>query len=193
MVNLTKGQSIRLDKAGGGGALRRAVMGLGWDVVKSRGFLGMGGGSGSIDLDASCLMFDANRAMVDSIWFRQLQSRDGSIVHTGDNRTGEGSGDDEQIRVDLTRVPPNVQTLVFTVNSFLGQTFDKVENAFCRIVDEETGQEIARYDLRQSGPHTAQVMAKLYRSGAGWEMKALGEPSNGRTFQDMMGSILHHL
>jgi tellurium resistance protein TerZ len=192
MVSLAKGQAIRLDKAGGGD-LRRAVMGLGWDVVKSRGFLGMGGGGGSIDLDASCLMFDGNRTMVDSIWFRQLQSRDGSIIHTGDNRTGAGSGDDEQIRVDLTRVPPHVQTLVFTVNSFLGQTFDKVENAFCRIVDEETGQEIARYDLRQSGPHTAQVMAKIYRSGSGWEMRAIGEPSNGRTFQDMMGAILHHL
>lgn len=192
MVSLTKGQSVRLDKAGGG-QLRRAVMGLGWDVRKSKGFFGFGGGGGEIDLDASCLMFDRNRAMVDSIWFRQLQSNDGSIVHSGDNRTGAGDGDDEQIRVDLTRVPPNVETLVFTVNSFLGDTFDRIENAYCRLVDEETGQEIARYNLTGSGSHTGQVMAKVHRSGDGWEMKAIGEQTTGRTFQDMMGAITAQL
>jgi len=82
-----------------------------------------------------------------------------------------------------------VQSLVFTVNSFTGESFDRIENAYCRVVDSTDGKEMARYDLTGSGPHTGQVMAKLVRSGAGWEMKALGERTTGRTFHDMMGVI----
>ena len=142
-VNLSKGQKISLEKEAGG-ALSQIKMGLGWDVgaapQKSGGFLGGlfgGGGSagGSIDLDASCIMLDANKQMVDAIWFGQLQSKDSSIQHTGDNRTGAGDGDDEVINVNLSRIPDHVQALVFTVNSFTGQTFATVNNAFCRLVN----------------------------------------------------------
>jgi tellurium resistance protein TerZ len=190
LVNLQKGQSVRLEKSGGG-TLTRVAMGLGWDVRKAKGLLGMfgGGGGGDVDLDASCLLFDAQRNLIDQVWFRQLASQDGSIVHSGDNRTGAGDGDDETINVDLTRLPANVQTLVFTVNSFLGDSFDRIENAYCRLVDSTNGKELARYDLSGSGSHTGQVMAKLVRAGEGWEMKALGERTTGRTFQDMMGAI----
>ena len=190
MVNLQKGQTVRLEKSGGG-TLTRVAMGLGWDVRKSRGLLGMfgGGGGGDIDLDASCLMFDGGRTMVDQVWFRQLTSKDGSIVHSGDNRTGAGDGDDETINVDLSRLPSAVQTLVFTVNSFQGDTFEKIENAYCRLVDLTTGTEMARFDLTGSGSHTGQVMAKLTRSGDGWEMKALGEKTTGRTFHDMTPTV----
>ncbi len=191
MVNLQKGQTVRLEKSGGG-TLTRVAMGLGWDVRKSRGLLGMfgGGGGGDIDLDASCLMFDGGRTMVDQVWFRQLTSKDGSIVHSGDNRTGAGDGDDETINVDLSRLPSAVQTLVFTVNSFQGDTFEKIENAYCRLVDLTTGTEMARFDLTGSGSHTGQVMAKLTRSGDGWEMKALGEKTTGRTFHDMAPTVI---
>lgn len=195
MVSLTKGQSVSLEKRGGG-ALTKVVMGLGWDVAKKKGFLGglIGGGSGGdVDLDASCVMFDSGRQLVDTVWFRQLTSNDGSVVHTGDNRTGAGDGDDEQIKVDLTRVPANVHTLVFVVNSFTGESFAKIENATCRIVDETTGTETARYDLSGSGPHTAQVMAKITRDGAGWKMTAIGEVASGRTFNDLMPAILRSL
>jgi len=193
MVSLTKGQSIRLEKSSGG-SLARVTMGLGWDVRKSGGFLGMfGGGGGDIDLDASCLLFDQGGTMVDSIWFRQLRSVDGSIVHTGDNRTGAGDGDDEQIVVDLQALPGAVKTLIFTVNSFTGDTFDRIENAYCRLVDAATNQEIARYDLTGAGSHTGQVMAKISRAGAGWDMKAIGDKTTGRTFHDMMPSIQAHL
>ena len=110
MVSLAKGQSIRLEKSGGG-TLTRVTMGVGWDVRKAKGLLGMfGGGGGDIDLDASCLLFDGSREVVDAVWFRQLRSEDGSIIHTGDNRTGAGDGDDEQIIVDLPAVPRNVDT-----------------------------------------------------------------------------------
>ncbi len=191
MVSLQKGQTVRLEKSGGG-SLTRVAMGLGWDVRKAKGLLGMfgGGGGGDVDLDASCLTFDADRRQLDEVWFRKLASADNSIVHSGDNRTGAGDGDDETINVDLTRLPANVRTLVFTVNSFTGDSFDRIENAYCRLVDSTNGKELARYDLSGSGSHTGQVMAKLVRVGDGWEMKALGDRTTGRTFQDMMGAIL---
>lgn len=189
MVSLQKGQTVRLEKTGGG-SLTRVAMGLGWDVRKAKGLLGMfGGGGGDIDLDASCLLFDQNRTMIDQVWFRQLSSADGSIVHSGDNRTGAGDGDDETINVDLSRLPASIQTLVFTVNSFQGDTFDRIENAYCRLVDLTNGQEMARFDLTGAGSHTGQVMAKLSRAGGGWEMKALGDKTSGRTFHDMAPAI----
>jgi tellurium resistance protein TerZ len=192
MVNLQKGQSVRLEKSGGG-ALSKTTMGIGWDVRKKKGFGGLFSGGGEIDLDASCLLFDANRQITDQVWFRQLKSVDGSIVHTGDNRTGAGDGDDEQIIVDLVSLPTSVTTLVFTVNSFQGDTFDRIENAYCRLVDATTNIELARFDLSGSGSHTGQVMAKLTRTGSGWDMKAIGERTTGRTFHDMMPAINAHL
>jgi tellurium resistance protein TerZ len=193
MVNLQKGQSVRLEKSGGG-TLSKTTMGIGWDVRKPTGFgKFFGGGGGEIDLDASCLLFDANRQLVDSVWFRQLKSNDGSIVHTGDNRTGAGDGDDEQIIVDLNALPSGIASLIFTVNSFQGDTFDRIENAYCRLVDTTTGVELARYDLTGSGSHTGQVMAKLTRGAGGWDMKAIGERTTGRTFHDMMPAITAHL
>jgi len=193
MVSLVKGQSVRLDKIADAG-LRRVTMGLGWDVRQPKGFFGLfGGGGGDIDLDASCLLFDASSVLVDSVWFQQLQSNDGSILHTGDNRTGAGDGDDEQIIVDLQRLPANVTTLIFTVNSFTGDSFDRIENAYCRLVDETSGRELARYDLTGSGSHTGQVMAKVARQEGGWEMTAIGDRTSGRTFHDMMPAIVSHL
>lgn len=190
MVSLQKGQTVRLEKSGGG-TLTRVAMGLGWDVRKAKGLFGMfgGGGGGDIDLDASCLLFDGSRRMVDEVWFRQLASEDGSIVHSGDNRTGAGDGDDETINFDLSRLPASVQTLVFTVNSFQGDTFDRIANAYCRLIDLTNGKELARYDLTGSGTHTGQVMAKLTRGAGGWDMKALGERTSGRTFHDMATTI----
>jgi tellurium resistance protein TerZ len=191
-VNLQKGQKISLEKEAGG-ALSRVTMGLGWDVAKSGGFFGFGAKSQAVDLDASVVLFDDANRPVDVVWFRQLKSRDGSIVHTGDNRTGAGDGDDEQIVVDLRAVPPNVKSLVFTVNSFTGQNFSTVQNAFCRLFDTNSGKEIARYDLSVQGSHTAQIMAKLYRHNGEWKMHAIGENGSGRTFDDLMPLIVPHL
>ena len=199
-VSLQKGQKISLSKEAGG-ELTQVKLGLGWDVFqgaqeKKGGFLGklFGSGSGgdSIDLDASCIMFDANKQAVDAIWFNQLQSKDGSILHTGDNRTGDGDGDDEVINVDLSKVPANVVSLVFTVNSFTGQTFETVENAFCRIVNANNNTEVARYNLSSQGTHTAMIMAKVYRHNNEWKMHAIGETASGRTFHDLMPAITPH-
>lgn len=200
-VNLTKGQKISLVKEAGG-ELTQIKMGLGWDVgaapQKSGGFLGGlfgGGGSagGSIDLDASCIMLDANKQLVDAIWFGQLQSKDSSVQHTGDNRTGAGDGDDEVINVNLARVPATVQALVFTVNSFTGQTFATVNNAFCRLINANNNSEVARYNLSAQGSHTALILAKIYRHNGEWKMHAIGETASGRTFHDLMPAILPHV
>ncbi len=194
-ISLQKGQKISLEKEAGGGLIR-IVMGLGWDAAKSKGgMLGglFGGGRESIDLDASCLLFDESGNLLDTVWFRQLRSQDGSIQHSGDNRTGEGAGDDEQIQVNLTAVPATVKSLVFTVNNFTGQDFSRVENAYCRILNGANQSEIARYDLSCQGTHSAMIMAKVYRHGGEWKMHAIGEVGRGRLAQELLPQILPHL
>jgi len=185
-VNLSKGQKVSLSKRDGG-SLTRVRMGLGWDAVKKKGLFGSK--SQSIDLDASALLLDAGGRLVDQVWFQQLRSSDGSVLHTGDNRTGAGDGDDESIQVDLSRVPASVTNVVFTVNSFTGQDFSSIANAFCRLIDETTETEIARFELTGSGSHNAQIMARVTRDGAGWSMTALGVPASGRTFRDLMPAV----
>ncbi len=192
-ISLEKGQKISLEKSAGT-VLTKVMMGLGWDTAKKGGLLGgLLSGGGAIDLDASCVMFGGDNKVVDTVWFRQLKSRDGSIVHTGDNRTGDGDGDDEQIIVNLANIPGNVKSLVFTVNSYTGQTFDAVANAYCRLVNAENQKEIARYSLSGQGSHTAQIMAKLYRHNGEWKMHAIGDPAQGRTIEQLTSAILSYL
>ena len=191
-VTLQKGQKISLDKEAGS-VLTKIVMGLGWDPVKKKGLFGFGGGQVEVDLDASCVLFGEQNQVLDTVWFRQLKSQDGSITHTGDNRSGAGDGDDEQIVVELARVPAGVKCLVFVVNSFTGQSFSQIDNATCRLLDGRNQNEVARYNLSCQGTHTAQIMAKVYRNGAEWKMHAIGENCSGRTFQDLIPHMLPHL
>jgi len=191
-VNLQKGQKISLEKEAGG-ALNKVIMGLAWDAAKKPGLFGFGSKTEEIDLDASCIMFDEQGNIVDTVWFRQLKSKDESVVHTGDNRTGDGDGDDEQIIVDLTRVPTSVKSLIFTVNSFTGQDFSQVENATCRLINHANNQEIARFNLTTLGAHTAQIMAKVYRHSGEWKMHAIGETGSGRTFSELLPKITPYL
>ena len=192
-INLQKGQTISLSKEYRG-ALSKIVMGLGWDAEeislgKLQAKLG-GGEPEAIDLDASCVIFDDQNKVVDFVYFGQLKSLDGSIVHTGDNRSGTGDGDDEQIKIDLDNVPEHVKSMVFTVNSFSGQSFDQVEHAYCRIVDSSNDTEVARYTLSAQGVHTAQIMAKLYRHDGEWEVQAIGENGVGRTIDALLPQIV---
>ncbi|CAL9316256.1 TerD family protein [Streptomyces sp. SudanB182_2057] len=189
-VNLSKGQAISLEK-NDGATLTAVRMGLGWQAAKRRGLFGTR--TREVDLDASAVLF-AGQEPQDVVFFRHLVSDDGSVRHTGDNLVGgAGQGDDEVILVDLQRVPAHIDQIVFTVNSFTGQTFQEVQNAFCRLVDETSGQELARYTLAGGGDYTAQIMAKVHRAGSGWTMTALGAPADGRTFQDLMPAIRRHL
>jgi len=184
-ISLSKNQTISLEKEAGTG-LKKIRMGLGWDPVKPSGvFAKLLNSDTAIDLDASCIVLDSSKQLLDLVWFRELKSKDGSIVHSGDNRTGEGDGDDESIQVNLEQLPSGVKHLVFTVNSFTGQNFESVENAYCRIVDEVTGKELARFNLSDKGRHTGVVMAYLSRTAAGWDLTAIGTVANGRTAQDL--------
>ncbi|WP_431680937.1 TerD family protein [Kitasatospora sp. KL5] len=187
-VNLAKGQSVSLQKSSGE-SLSVVRMGLGWRAAPRRGLFGTR--SRQVDLDASALLY-AEKTPSDVVFFRHLASNDGSVQHTGDNVTGGvGSGDDDEaILVDLLHVPVHITQIVFTVSSYTGQSFTEVQDAHCRLVDESTGQELARYELAAGGRHTGQIMAKVFREpGGGWAMQAIGAPARARTFQDMLPAI----
>ncbi len=188
-VNLSKSQKISFAKKSQG--LQQVFVGLGWKPAQaSSGFFkSMFSTPDAIDLDASCIVFDAQKNVIDTVWFRQLRNSNNSIVHTGDNRTGEGDGDDEVIKLDLSKLPENAAQLVFVINSFTGQTFDKVGNAYCRLVDQVTGKEIAQYKLTGEGKHTAQIMARLYIENGEWMMQALGEPANAQVVSQLESAV----
>lgn len=136
----------------------------------------------------------SGREMLEVVYFNYLVSSYGAVRHSGDNRTGgDGPGDDEAITVDFTRVPPEIDQIVFTVNSFTGVTFDEVGHAYCRLVDDTTGRELAHYTLSGGGSHTAQIMAKVIRLPEGWQLAAIGEPAAGETFQELLPSIDRYL
>ncbi|MGK9271507.1 TerD family protein [Williamsia muralis] len=175
-VSLAKGQRVSLNKEGGV-ALTNIQMGLGWDPVTVKKMFG--NRSADIDLDASVVMF-ADTQVADVAYYGQLTSKDGSIRHLGDNLTGEGEGDDEVITVDLTRVPIHVNALIFIVTSYQGQTFEQVQNAFCRLVDQTNKAELARYTLAGGMPYTGVVMAKVFREGGTWKLQAIGEGITAR-------------
>ncbi|AUY49460.1 MULTISPECIES: TerD family protein [Streptomycetaceae] len=187
-VNLAKGQQVSLQK-GSGESLTIVRMGLGWKAAPKRGLFGSR--TRQIDLDASALLY-AEQTPSDVVFFQHLESNDGSVRHTGDNLVGGtgAGGDDESILVDLVHVPAHITQVVFTVSSYTGQTFAEVQNAYCRLVDESTGLELARYELAGGGPHTGQIMAKVFREpSGGWGMQAIGAPARGRTFQDLLPAI----
>ncbi|MFC8658775.1 TerD family protein [Streptomyces parvus] len=176
-VNLQKNQTVSLVK-GGAPLLSRVRMGLGWEPA----FRGK-----DIDLDASVIAYGPNRNHLDSCYFGKLTILNGAIKHSGDNLTGEGAGDDETIVVDLGRIPADATGLVFTVNSFTGQKFNEVAKAYCRLIDDASGEELVRFDLTGAEPQTGVMMAKLIKQFTGeWEMTAMGEFVKSRTVRGMV-------
>ncbi|MEV3891993.1 TerD family protein [Streptomyces anulatus] len=176
-VTLQKNQTVSLVK-GGSPLLSRVRMGLGWEPA----FRGK-----DIDLDASVIAYGPNRNHLDSCYFGKLTILNGAIKHSGDNLTGEGAGDDEVIMVDLGRIPAEATGLVFTVNSFTGQKFNEVAKAYCRLIDDASGEELVRFDLTGAEPQTGVMMAKLIKQFTGeWEMTAMGEFVKSRTVRGMV-------
>ena len=172
-VSLTKGGNVSLTKAAPG--LTAVVVGLGWDARTTDGQ--------DFDLDASAIACSADGKVVSDqhfIFFNNLTSPDGAVEHTGDNLTGEGEGDDEQVKVNLAGVPAEVDKIVFPVSIYDaeagGQTFGQVRNAFIRVVNQADNSELARYDLSEdASTETAMVFGELYRSGAEWKFRAVGQ------------------
>ena len=170
-VSLSKGGNVSLSKEAPG--LTAVLIGLGWDVRSTTG--------ADFDLDASAIMLKSDGKVLSDghfIFFNNLKSPDGSVEHTGDNLTGEG--DDEAIKVDLARVPAEVDKIVFPVSIYdggnRGQSFGQVRNAFIRVVNQAGGTELSRYDLAEdASTETAMVFGELYRNGADWKFRAVGQ------------------
>ncbi|MEV8145991.1 TerD family protein [Specibacter sp. NPDC078709] len=172
-LTLSKGSNLSLTKADPG--LQMAMVGLGWDPRTTSGH--------QFDLDASALLVTASgkvRNNDDFIFYNQLESKDGSVVHQGDNRTGEGDGDDEQILINLATVAADIERVVIVVSidqaEVRGQNFGQVRDAYCRVINQENEQEIVRYDLSEdAASETTMVFAEIYRNGAEWKFRAVGQ------------------
>ena len=179
-VNLSKGQRVSLDKG-----MKMALIGLGWDVNKYDG-------GADFDLDASAFLLGANekvRRDEDFIFYGNLESTDGSVHHTGDNRTGEGEGDDEVLIIDFSKVPPDISKIAITVTIYeaqeRGQNFGQVSNAYVRVArmanaQDMTGAEVLRFDLMEEfSVETALVVCEIYRHGDEWKFNAVGAGYSG--------------
>ncbi|MBQ6774114.1 MAG: TerD family protein [Synergistaceae bacterium] len=177
-ISLTKGQKVDLTKGNSG--LSKLLIGLGWDVNRFD--------SGSaFDLDAAAFLLDSNGKVTsdsDFVFYNNLTHPSSSVQHMGDNLTGAGEGDDEEIKVDLSRVPANINRIAFTVTihgaESRKQNFGQVSNAFIRVVDEVKNQELIRYDLGEDfSIETAVVVGELYRQGNEWKFNAIGSGFKG--------------
>lgn len=172
-ISLTKGGNVSLSKEAPG--IAKTTVGLGWNprVTDGVGF----------DLDSVAFLVNENgkvRSDADFIFFNNLKSVDGSVVHNGDNRTGEGDGDDETMSVDLSKVPADVAKIIFAVTIYdgqaRGQNFGQVGNAYIRVMNDANGSEIARYDLSEDGStESAMIFGELYRHNGEWKFRAVGQ------------------
>ncbi|MHA7304370.1 TerD family protein [Arthrobacter sp. TMN-49] len=172
-LTLSKGNNLSLTKADPG--LSKAVVGLGWDPRTTSGE--------AFDLDASALLIGQNgkvRSNDDFIFYNQLEAKDGSVKHLGDNRTGEGDGDDEQILIDLGTVSADIDRVIIVVSidqaDARRQNFGQVRDAYCRVVNQDNDAEIVRYDLSEdAASETTMVFAEIYRHSAEWKFRAVGQ------------------
>jgi tellurium resistance protein TerD len=172
-VSLTKGGNVSLTKQAPG--LSAVTVGLGWDARTTDGK--------DFDLDASAIVCGADGKVFSDkhfVFFNNLATPDGAVQHTGDNLTGEGEGDDEQVKVNLSGLPAEIDKIVFPVSIYdaaaAGQSFGQVRNAFIRVVNQADNSELARYDLSEdASTETAMVFGELYRSGAEWKFRAVGQ------------------
>ena len=176
-ISLNKGGNLSLSKTDP--SLNQVLIGLGWDARATDGV--------DFDLDASAFLLAANdkvRAETDFIFYNQTRSPEGSVEHTGDNRTGAGDGDDEAVKIDLAKVPADVQKIAITVTihdaASRGQNFGQVQNAFIRVVNDQTNVEIVRFDLNEDySTETAMIFGELYRHNGEWRFRAVGQGYNG--------------
>ncbi len=185
-ISLSKGQKVDLTKGNPG--LKSIMVGLGWDVNAFDS-------GADFDLDAAAFLLGADGKCPSDkefVFYGNLSHTSASVNHQGDNLTGEGEGDDEQIQVDLAKVPANIEKIAFTVTIYDAETrhqnFGQVSNAFIRLVDEATGTEMIRYDLGEDfSIETAVVVGELYRNNGEWKFNAIGSG-----FQGGLGALCAH-
>ena len=188
-VNLQKGQKVDLTKGNAG--LKTLIVGLGWDEAPKK--FSLFAKQEDIDCDASVLLINAQTkklaGAVDVVYFGNLTHRSGAVRHCGDNLTGAGDGDDEQIIVELTKVPETYDRLVFTVNIYQAQQrkqhFGMIRNAFIRVVDADTGSELCKYNISENyDGKTAMIFGEVYRYNGEWKFGAIGEPTNDNSISE---------
>lgn len=178
VISLSKGQKVDLTK--GNPNLTKLIVGLGWDTNKYSG-------GKDFDLDAAAFLLRAGgkaKDIQDFVFYNNLRGGNGSVIHTGDNLTGEGDGDDEQIKIDLTKVPVDIEKIAITITiheaDVRNQNFGQVSNSFVRVVDENTNQEVLRYDLGEDfSVETAIVLCEIYRYQGEWKFAAVGSGFSG--------------
>lgn len=176
-ISLSKGGNLSLSKTDP--SLNQVLIGLGWDTRATDG--------ADFDLDASAFLLGANdkvRGETDFIFYNQTRSPEGSVEHMGDNRTGEGDGDDETVKIDLAKVPAEIQKIAITVTIHDAisrkQNFGQVQNAFIRVVNDQTQVELVRFDLNEDySTETAMIFGELYRHNNEWKFRAVGQGYNG--------------
>jgi stress response protein SCP2 len=180
-ISLVKGQKIDLTKGNAG--LSKLVVGLGWNPVEKKGFFSSK--KVDIDCDASALLLDENGKLQGKnlVCFHNLKSPDGSVVHSGDNRTGEGDGDDEQIHIDLGRLPANIHKVLMVVNIYdcvnRKQDFGMISSAYIRVLNQTNEQELIRFNLTDNyAGKTALIVGEIYRHSGEWKFNAIGEGTN---------------
>jgi tellurium resistance protein TerD len=176
-ISLSKGGNVSLSKEAPG--IKKILVGLGWEARSTDG--------AAFDLDASAFLVKSDgkvRNDSDFIFYNNLKSSDGSVEHMGDNRTGAGDGDDEVVKVDLEKVPTEIDKIAFTVTIHEGearrQNFGGVQNAYIRVVNQDGDKEIARYDLSEDASvETAMIFGEVYRNAGEWKFKAIGQGFKG--------------
>lgn len=195
-INLVKGQKIDLTKNNRG--LKKLLVGLGWDAVKQekKSFFSFGAPPADVDVDASVIMLRKEKLVSkdDLIYFNNLKSKCGGVIHTGDNLTGDGDGDDEQILIDLSKIPQDVDKLIFVTNIYQcierKQNFGMIQNAFIRIADDNN-QNIAMFNLTYDyNGKTGLVVGELYRHNGEWKFNAIGEGTQDTCLGDMANKYL---
>ena len=201
-ITLQQGQKVDLTKGRAG--FSSLMVGLGWDPVapeKPKGLLGGlfgGGGAQNIDCDASVLLLDEHGKLANKnslVYFGNLKSADGSVRHTGDNLTGDGDGDDEQIIIDLKSVSPSIHRMIFVVNIYScvsrKQDFGMIQNAFIRVVDNSNGQELIHFNLSENYSGLTSLFAgEIYRHNGEWKFNAIGDGTKDTSISEIANKYL---
>jgi len=196
-INLQKGQRINLEKSNGN-KLQNICVGINWGAIQKKGFFG-NTKKEAVDLDASCALYDDNKKLLEIVFFRNLRSSDGSIIHSGDDLTGDMGGDDgldnEIITVDFLRLNPSVSYVAFVLNSFRGHDFGTIPFASIRIYEgspKKVNEVFATFDIA-NGPsfagHVSMVMGVFYKKNMEWKFNAIGEPTKDVKLEQTINTV----
>jgi tellurium resistance protein TerZ len=197
-INLQKGQRISLEKTNGT-KLQQVCVGINWGAIVKKGLFGIGSSTVAVDLDASCVVYDANKKLIEVVYFGNLGSKDGSIRHSGDDLTGDTGGDDgldnEVITVDFSRLTPNGAYVAFVLNSFKGQDFATIPFASIRIYEgtpKRVNEVFAKYDIANGegfAGHVSMVLGVFYKKNGEWKFNAIGEPTKDRKLEQTVQTV----